>query len=1038
MRRWLQAGLLLLGSLPAAASHESPAAGGLALSAEERAFVAEHPVIRYGADPAWPPIDFVDAQGRHTGLSQDLLQELSRLTGLRFEMAPGLKDWPTVLQAARERRVDLLPAIIPAPGREVYLDYTAPYLDLFEVVIARDDAGYIESLADLSGQRVAMVRGFGTTDLFLRDYPDMRPVLAADVGEALEMVAVGRADATTLPLAVANYQIQLRGLTNLRVAAPINTLQSRLLMGTRKDWPLLAGILSKGLAAIDPAVMTGIRSRWMTVPTIREVDVLSPAERLVIGAVLLIAVVSLFWALSLRREIGRRCDAQLRAELAEQRLRELAEGIPGAIWQFRREADGHQHYTYMSEGIRHLTGRTPEETNELMQQSSFVAVHPEDLPRLQALMSRLTERGGIDEERYRLSTRSGDWKWVQVAAYARREPGGAMVWNGITLDASRVQRVEEELEAARLRMQELINSVPGAVWRLRRDRDGRYRFDYVSESVLHISGRRAEQVMADSELAFRAIPASDRERLFAELGRSALDGQPVLIEFRSLDVHGEIRHLSARANLHRSGDGEVVWTGVLLDITERHSLEMALADAHSRLDDIVANFPGAIWQMKRDIAGREFFTYMSDSIVRITGRPAEATLHTPDLPFEVMLPADRERARQALYSAIGREEPVALDYRLHTATGELRWVHVTATARREPDGEIIWNGVVLDATEQKRLEAELRDARLAAEAASQAKSRFLANMSHEIRTPMNAVIGLSHLALDVERDPAQQDRLGKINRAAKALLRLLNDILEFSKLEVGKLRLTLAPFALSELVETLRLLAGTTAAEKGLQFGIELAPGLPQRLLGDALRIQQVLLNLLSNATKFTDSGSVRLRVGCRDAPASGQALVVFEISDTGIGMSEAELARVFDAFEQADDATSRRHGGTGLGLSISQELVRLMGGEIGVRSATGSGTVFTVQLPLSLAPAPGPVAAELSAPPGQDLAGCVAQLMQLLGSRDTAARSQALLLRAQRARSGQAQELDTLERLLSAYDFESAELELARLTALWGLVPGA
>ncbi|MDP3857791.1 MAG: PAS domain-containing protein [Stagnimonas sp.] len=1025
--------LRLAGLLTLALTQPAAASGRLALSAAEQNFIAEHPVLRFGADRAWPPVDFIDDQGRHAGLSEDVLQELATMTGLRFELVE-LPDWPAVIHAASTQQVDLLPAIITAPGREEYLRYTEPYLDLFEVIVTRDDGGYVESLADLDGQTVAMVRGFGTTELFLRDYPGLKPVLVANIREALETVAVGRAVATTVPLAVANYHIQLHGLTNLKIAAPINALRNHLRMGVRKDWPELASILSKALLGIPPERMAAIRSRWMTAPGAEPGDRITRNELLALAGTALLLLLTFAWALSLRREIGRRRAAQDRAEQAERRLRELAEGIPGAIWQFRREPDGRQHYTYLSEGIRHITGRTPEETNRLMQTRSFDSVHPDDLGRLQALMQRLTEQGGIDEERYRLNTASGEWKWVQVAARARAEADGALVWNGITLDASRVQQIEQELDAARQRMQELIDSVPGAVFRLRRDPDAGYRFDYVSEGVLRVTGRRPAEHLGDAAPTFQNVPASDRERMFSELNRSALDGSQLQLELRYQSEDGSLRHLSVRANVYTEPGGELVWTGVLIDVSQRRALEVALADAHARLDDIVANFPGAIWQMKRDLAGREFFTYMSDSIARITGRPAEATLNKASLPFEVMLPEDRERARELLYAAAEREETVVLDYRLRTASGAPRWVHVTASARREPDGEVVWNGVVLDATEQKRLEAELQEARRAAEAGSQAKSRFLANMSHEIRTPMNAVIGLSHLALDAEREPAQRERLGKISLAAKALLRLLNDILEFSKLEAGKLRLSPAPFALPELLDTLRLLAGTAATEKGLQFVIDMAPALPQRLFGDALRIQQVLLNLLANATKFTDSGLVRLRVSAVAPAPAGQALLAFEISDTGIGMSEAQLARVFDAFEQADDAISRRHGGTGLGLTISQELVRLMGGELSARSNPGAGTVFTVQLPLSLAEPPGPIAAELPAVQGLDLAACVVQLLQLLNSRDTAARSQVLVLRAQRAQQGQAEELDTLERQLSAYDFESAELELARLVARWGL----
>jgi two-component system sensor histidine kinase/response regulator len=759
------------------------------------------------------------------------------------------------------------------------------------------------------------------------------------------------------------------------------------------------------------------------------------------GAILgfgLLLMLAMVWILWLRAEIRQRRRAQERAEQAERRLRELTAAIPGALWQFRREPDGRQHYSYMSEGIRRITGRSPEETNALMQAQAFATVHPEDAARVADLMQRLTSQDGLDEERYRVRTAAGEWKWIRVAAVAAIEPGGAQVWNGITLDATRVQQAEQALKTARLHMQELIDSVPGAVWRLRLSRDGRYLVDYVSEGVSAVTGRPAAAHLGDVEGTLSTLLAEDRERLLTALEHSAREASLLQIEVRLRATDGSLRHLLVRANVSSNAEAEPVWTGVLQDLTEQRGLEAALLAARSRLDDIVANFPGAIWQLRRDRSGREFFSYLSEGVARLVGVPAAALLGQASSALDHMLSSeDLDRVRRTLEQAIDSAQPVSFDYCLYPDAGEPRWLQVTATGRREQGGEVVWNGVVLDATEQKQMELDLKRARAAAEAANQAKSRFLANMSHEIRTPMNAVIGLSYLAMDAEQEPAKRERLSKINRAAKALLRLLNDILEFSKLEAQKLRLVPVPFSLTDLIEGLQLLAGTSAAEKGLRFTIELAPGLPRQLVGDALRIQQVLLNLLANAIKFTDGGEVALRIWqAGEASAPSELALAFEVSDTGIGMSEPHLARVFEAFEQADDSASRRHGGTGLGLSISQELVRLMAGEIQVRSQLGVGTVFTVRLPLELPEQPelartlAPVVA-----PGVGLGDCVSGLLRLLRQHDTAARGEALVLRALLLARGRERDLELLERQLSAYDFDSAELELRRLARRWGLL---
>ena len=414
------------------------------------------------------------------------------------------------------------------------------------------------------------------------------------------------------------------------------------------------------------------------------------------------------------------------------------------------------------------------------------------------------------------------------------------------------------------------------------------------------------------------------ERLAAEYGR-ALEGTTTTIQTQHCRKDGTLIDVAATLFV-TDYDGRRLLVGSVTDLSDRRRAEQAVAHEREQLQRLLDTAPVGVG-------------ISVDGVIRFANpRIGELVNLAPGMPTEPSYVHAEDRER--IVATVARDG-VALDIevQMYGPDGAVREV-LANYMQTEWEGETGLLGWLTDISKLKAAEAEVLRARLLAEEATRAKSEFLANMSHEIRTPMNAIIGMSHLALETELNPKQRNYIQKVNASADHLLGIINDILDFSRIEAGQLTVEQVDFGLDDVMENLADLVGLKAEEKGLELLFSAAPGVPTALVGDPLRLRQVLVNLGNNAVKFTNQGEVVVGVELV-SQMRREVELHFWVKDTGIGMSAEQVKRLFRPFSQADTSTTRVYGGSGLGLAISRRLVELMQGEIWVESVPGVGSTF-------------------------------------------------------------------------------------------------
>ena len=658
---------------------------------------------------------------------------------------------------------------------------------------------------------------------------------------------------------------------------------------------------------------------------------------------------------------ARKLETALR--VSEEELRLLAENIPGALFSFIRRPDGKLESAYHSVGLERLLGA---EIVDRLRQGAINyrdLLHPDDRTALPQPVRSVDGQSFRVEAEHRLRNGRGGYSWLRLQALGLLRPDGGVHWHGVLLDVDERKRMDTALAELSSRLQALADQMPGVVFSYRRRPDGHREAVYISLGLeAQIGPKLAWQVQQDTDSLHTLIHPADQGAVVngdKETGPGQFSSD---VEYRMLTDGGEYRWMYSRAKGLAQDDGSVLWHGFIVDIDERKRIEEALRQASLRLQALADNLPGLVYSYRRQADGRREGIYLSPRGLEEIVGPQNAARMRADLDYHDTLLHPAEKDSGAPMSPAPDMQPLHFhrEYRLRHDDGDYRWVDSRSTGFPQSDGSVIWHGLMINVSRRKRAEEELRlhsdtlertnrelnEAILQVESAIQARGRFLTTMSHEIRTPLTAILGFAELLLESPEQGRLQDSLELIRDNGHYLLRIVNDVLDYSKIEAGKLTLEREALDPAALLGELCALMRVRAEAKGLKLLLDVDPRLPGALQCDLTRLRQILLNLLGNAIKFTPAGSVTLR--CRHLDSEPPQLL-FEVEDTGIGIPAGDPERLFEAFVQGDPSDARAFGGSGLGLAISRSLARLLGGDIVASALPAGGSCFSLRLPAEL-----------------------------------------------------------------------------------------
>jgi two-component system sensor histidine kinase/response regulator len=887
----------------------------LRLTAEELKWLSEHREIPIGVDGNWPPIDFIDKEGEHAGITADYLNLLGNRLGVKFvaEKSPKFRD---MLQKVMEGELKVGATISYNEERAKKLYFSKPFYQVHRVIIARDDSEWIGRIEDLYGRRVAIEDGFITMALLREKHPQIDLIPVASSLEALQMVSEGGADAYVGNQAVVGWLLKRNQLNNLRVAGNPGLgsgPQSFSVSRAAPDWQPLISIIDKALANLTEEERRRLEQRWLgkddvkgifprVILTNEEHHWLREHKSIRLG-------VDADWA------PVEFIDADGEYEgISSEYMRIFAAQL-GINWVKPRKiswAEVQARLKNKSLDVAPMISRTPEREDYLIFTKPYL-----DFPYVIFNRRGTTQLRGLD-----------DLAGKKVAAIEGYSIVKKLRKDYPLIELTFYQNVKEALQAVS------VGEVDAFVGSLA-----------VGGYLIGQEGLTNLQVAAPTSYSrkYGIGVRKDWPELVGILNKA--------IDTLDDELKNDIFRRWSTVKYEQHIDYSLVWKilGVALLVLVVGSIwimqirrsRRIIQQGRERLELTLKSAQLGAWEARVSPEGIPELLSLDETFCLHHGM-SEATeqISLEDLYSYINqenIPTIREGIKHFLLSQ-GKED-LSFEYRVR---GQDRWLYSKGhTLEWDESGRPKYVvGITQDITERHKANEALQQA-------NRFKGEFLANMSHEIRTPMNAIIGLGHLLGKTSLVTKQSDYVHKIQVSAKSLLSIIDDILDFSKIEAGRLTIESIPFSFDGIFENLSILANTRIGDSHIEFLYDVDSDLPPKLEGDPYRIGQILTNLVSNAVKFTQSGNIVVRIKVLKREPK-KIWLRFEVEDTGIGIDPDRLELLFQPFTQADGSTTRNYGGTGLGLSICQKLCTLMHGSIGAESEPGKGSLFYFELPLT------------------------------------------------------------------------------------------